>query len=379
VIVLTEISYREEAAAWLTLSRLIDVSALEGKKVALMRHSFKDDHVEFGEFLSGKPRPELDGIPELTRSRHEKLTSLRLRAELARTFSSEHTKDVLTRSGELADLVLVFAGLGPSTSEYLGAFHVKKKIDFETCYEDHKERVVSLEEILSEHVDLSLNVRDRLTNLLDKKHQYFVKGLGFSGRPNSHSDTFYDLIPLSKEEGILEGMEGRLIVEWGDINWVRAFTKWKGSKLLDPVVLELRAPGFVMPFPGYQSIDLSFDELATIIANPTGNREWSQKLSSVKGVYLITIPGHGYDRLYVGAAHGQDGIWGRWKQYVSGDFDGTNQGLRKWLTDNKDAQRGFRYTLLQVMSKTAQSSEVLAAESHWKRCLGSRVFGLNEN
>ena len=48
----------------------------------------------------------------------------------------------------------------------------------------------------------------------------------------------------------------------------------------------LREPYTGRPFPGYEDIDLSFDELETLVRN---NRpDWKAALENAKGIYLIT-------------------------------------------------------------------------------------------
>ena len=48
----------------------------------------------------------------------------------------------------------------------------------------------------------------------------------------------------------------------------------------------LKEPYSGQGFPGYENIDLSFDELETIIRNE--RPEWKAALQSFKGIYLIT-------------------------------------------------------------------------------------------
>ena len=60
-------------------------------------------------------------------------------------------------------------------------------------------------------------------------------------------------------------------------------------------------------FPGYEDIDLSFEELETLTKNE--RLDWKGAPESVKGIYLIadTITG----KRYVGSAYGDFGIWSR--------------------------------------------------------------------
>jgi excinuclease UvrABC nuclease subunit len=58
---------------------------------------------------------------------------------------------------------------------------------------------------------------------------------------------------------------------------------------------------------------LSFNELNKIINSPGINTTWVTSLSSVNGVYLIQDKET--DKLYVGSAYGDNGIYGRWASY----------------------------------------------------------------
>jgi hypothetical protein len=75
----------------------------------------------------------------------------------------------------------------------------------------------------------------------------------------------------------------------------------------------LREPYSGRSFPGYEDIDLSFEELETLVRN--SRPDWKAALESVKGIYLITDTKTG--RRYVGSAYGDQGVWSRWCAYVA--------------------------------------------------------------
>ncbi|WP_158810901.1 hypothetical protein [Beijerinckia sp. L45] len=60
-------------------------------------------------------------------------------------------------------------------------------------------------------------------------------------------------------------------------------------------------------FPGFDDIDLSFDELETLVRR--SRPDWRAALQSMKGIYLITDTKTG--RRYVCSAYGDQGIWSR--------------------------------------------------------------------
>ena len=96
-------------------------------------------------------------------------------------------------------------------------------------------------------------------------------------------------------------------------------------------------------FSGFEDIDLSFEELETIVRN--GRADWMAPLSNVKGIYLIsdTVTG----KRYVGSAYGDQGIWSRWSAYVATGHGG-NAELRTFSSDPTlvYCRKAFRFALL---------------------------------
>lgn len=139
----------------------------------------------------------------------------------------------------------------------------------------------------------------------------------------------------------------------------------------------LREPYTGTPFPGLSSIDVSFDELETIMGNE--RPEWKAPLQHVSGIYAIADTPS--DRLYVGAAYSDGGVWSRWSEYVS-TGDGGNVELQEVIgPDGLDyCRRNFRFALLEAMLPTAPLEEVTARETYWKKVLRTRgERGLNRN
>ena len=59
-------------------------------------------------------------------------------------------------------------------------------------------------------------------------------------------------------------------------------------------------------FPGYENVNISWKEMQNILNKGV----WKTALENQKGVYLITDKNNG--KMYVGAAYGEDMIYGRW-------------------------------------------------------------------
>ncbi len=66
-------------------------------------------------------------------------------------------------------------------------------------------------------------------------------------------------------------------------------------------------------FPGFEDIDLSFEELEALVRN--SRADWQGALGSVKGIYLVSDTK--MRKRYVGSAYGEHGIWARWCEYVA--------------------------------------------------------------
>ena len=184
---------------------------------------------------------------------------------------------------------------------------------------------------------------------------------------------YFDL----RRNQFMEPLTNRLVVEW-DVprSWHR-----RAAKTATMPVLEI-ADRDKEPFPGFDNVLLTFHELGEMV---TDHRyvDWQTALSQVQGVYLITDSSNG--KQYVGKADGTERILGRWKNYAS-DGHGGNRALRELAQASigaggtkTDHARHFVFSILRVFGPSTSSSEVDAAESHYKKALMTRQFGLNRN
>ena len=139
----------------------------------------------------------------------------------------------------------------------------------------------------------------------------------------------------------------------------------------------LREPYAGRRFPGFEDIDLSFEELEALVR--TERPDWKAALESVKGVYLITDTTTG--KRYVGSAYGDQGLWSRWRSYVETGHGG-NIELRELVTDPtlEYCRKAFRFALLEYRPSPTPDDVLLAREAFWKRILLTRgAGGLNRN
>ncbi|MEQ8745518.1 GIY-YIG nuclease family protein [Pyruvatibacter sp.] len=138
-----------------------------------------------------------------------------------------------------------------------------------------------------------------------------------------------------------------------------------------------REPYSGRAFPGFEDIDLSFEELEALVRNDRA--DWKAALASVKGIYLLTDTTTG--KRYVGSAYGDEGIWSRWSSYISSGHGG-NAELRALATDPslEYCRRSFRFALLEYRSNRTPDEVIIGRENFWKRILLTRgEHGLNRN
>lgn len=178
---------------------------------------------------------------------------------------------------------------------------------------------------------------------------------------------FFDLRPSSA----FSAMADRLVIEWtaDTVNWAKT---GKTASLM-PVV-EIADPQ-TEPFPGFDSLLISYDELQAVVAD---NRysQWRTALSSVQGIYLISDTKTG--KRYVGKADGAQRFLGRWSEYAKNGHGG-NVALRELAGADASHARYFQYSILRVFAPSATTAQVDAAEAHFKRALLSRQNGHNRN
>jgi len=167
---------------------------------------------------------------------------------------------------------------------------------------------------------------------------------------------------------------GRLIIDY-EKNFRMPYTYCE--KYIDDLeILELKRTKYgIMKFPGYENVNINFEDLKLIIE--TNNRNWKSALSNVQGVYLITDYDNG--KLYVGSAYGENNLWQRWSEYVKTGH-GNNEELKKLMKNkNDDYFKNFTFSILEIFKNTENVDEIIKRESYWKRILASREFGYNSN
>lgn len=185
-----------------------------------------------------------------------------------------------------------------------------------------------------------------------------------------NSDFSYSFKYFMEEVEGYEDLKERVIIRWENaISW----HQWIKNEM---EVQEISPGLHYKRFTDYFDLILDFTELQEIVVEQY--KDWKTVLSAIKGVYLITDKNTG--KLYIGSAYGEDGIWGRWKEYVSTNGHGGNKSLKELIDEDWEyAYKYFQFSILMLLPKTVTSDEAVRKEQLFKRKLGTNSFGLNNN
>ena len=183
---------------------------------------------------------------------------------------------------------------------------------------------------------------------------------------------------------------GRLVISIYETKTKRWLTLSDPKKIKKLKVAEILSTPADQAFPGYDGVRLSYKKLEENLEIP----EWTRKLKDRKGIYVITDTNNG--KQYVGAAYGQNGIYGRWSAYVdspgninnvSDDITSTksvgypNKDFREIILDQGRAyiEKYFQYTILETFDRNTPKKVIVDREIYWKKVLKTKEFGYNEN
>jgi len=201
-------------------------------------------------------------------------------------------------------------------------------------------------------------------------------------KPNEDFWLLFHIGQVTKDLNILNGVGyeyqdlpdyekyvGRLIVKFK--NKAQTMIRNAESVIDDCYVSQILLDTFDNDlFPGYEKVNISWDELRRVIEKDN----WKTALQNQKGIYLMTDISNG--KMYVGSAYGEHMILGRWRAYVNSGHGG-NIGLRALAFDH--VKQNFRYSILDIYKSTTADQIIIDRERWWKEVLQSRKFGYNEN
>ena len=243
---------------------------------------------------------------------------------------------------------------------------------------------------------------DMMTLRGDGKQRLFAGDIAFSFIPYPHGKHTHLLMAAFRvvsddksvvaKEDLIEYMPyiGRLVVSYEDKqgnNPVRT-----NPEIIKKIsVAEILSIPASEAFPGYDLVRLSYKELEHKLKAP----DWAKKFKAKKGVYVITDIKNG--KQYVGAAYGQNGIYGRWNTYIESNGDiheisdasqkdndvgYPNKEFKRIIRENggkKYIEENFQYSLLETFDKDTPEEDVFTRELYWKKVLRTREFGYNKN
>lgn len=176
----------------------------------------------------------------------------------------------------------------------------------------------------------------------------------------------YQLTPVD----LLSEYERRLTIDWG-----KGTRKWDQKGTTEKPIVSIRQDR-KKPFPGFESLILTFDELNEVFLEDEIYEDWRTAMSSVNAVYLIVDCKTG--KQYVGSTYGNDGLWGRWKCYVD-THHGNNVQMKDLICDYPQRYHSFQFSILQILPKNISPDEAVKVEALYKKKLLSTTFGMNKN
>ena len=165
---------------------------------------------------------------------------------------------------------------------------------------------------------------------------------------------------------------GRVVIEYK--NKATQMNKMANTVIRDCKVLQILEDIFDDDdnFKGYENVHKTWKELQNILKKEA----WKTALENQKGVYLITDKSNG--KMYVGAAYGENMIYGRWSKYIKKGHDGQ---VELKALDFSYIKENFCYSILEIFKSTTPDKIILRREKWWKKTLQSsnKKYGYNGN
>lgn len=192
----------------------------------------------------------------------------------------------------------------------------------------------------------------------------------------------YEIVGKSNNEYIVKKteynieLEKRLIIEFlGDNKRGTVFTI--DYILNNSKISELLSDKYThSSFVGIENINHSYEQLKYIFDKEI--LEWKIPLKNVKGIYLLLDKKTG--KKYIGSAKGEEGIWGRWKEYIESCNGGNKKLVELSIENTEYFKKNFIFSILEIVSSNFNIESIELKESKWKEKLNTRgEFGYNSN
>ncbi len=203
----------------------------------------------------------------------------------------------------------------------------------------------------------------------DELPKYSSELSNYCNPQDKTKDFFIKLVRLPE----YDKYSNRIIIDWVvPRGWYNTYGEVKNKPLI-----KILPDNYLKDFPGLMNVILDYHELETIIENPQSNEDWFNSLTRLQAIYLIVDKKSGLQ--YIGTTYGENGLWQRWESYAKGDRTGGNKEFTNLKGKNPDFYKEFQFSILEVLSKTADQKYCSEKESLWKKKLGTRAHGLNKN
>lgn len=243
--------------------------------------------------------------------------------------------------------------------------HKDKRIDLYNLYRNDKQAFLDYQS--SQSKDVFKNV-EFIVSFIGEENELsrFIGVFKISSSAKIAEEKFvYEIEEIFGFEDLKE----RVIIKWTNpISW----HQWI-QNLME--VTEIQPGLHYKQFKDYFDFILTYKELKEITKN--NYPDWKRTLSITKGIYLISDTKTG--KLYVGSAYGENGIWGRWTNYILTNGHGNNKTLKELVDFDSEYAHNFTFSILMLLPKTITPFEAIKKELLFKNKLGSNSFGLNNN
>jgi hypothetical protein len=244
--------------------------------------------------------------------------------------------------------------------------HKDSRQDLYNLYKTNRDKFLAYQNSQSKDV---FNGVDYIVSFIGEEglQSRFIGVYKITNRQQLAADHFeYQMEEVTEK---FDDLKERVIIKW------RTAISWHQWIQNEMEVIQIHPGLHYKQFTDYSDFILNFDELKEIVNNQYS--DWKKMLSVTKGIYLISDTNSG--KLYVGAAYGEEGIWGRWCKYIATNGHGDNKTLKELIAVDQTHGNNFQFSILMLLPRTITADEAIKKERLFKNKLGTNSFGLNNN
>ena len=192
--------------------------------------------------------------------------------------------------------------------------------------------------------------------------------------PTKDGLSVYDI----REVNGFEVLKDIVIIDWGKgaLQWMQNWATLKEVKRIEQEAYDNDVPFFTR----YEDVVLSYQQLCKVVKD----KDWQLRFESLNCVYLILNKENG--KQYVGVTYKdvksgrKNGILGRWTEYAE-KVHGDNKMLVDLLAKEgiDYGKQNFQWTILETLPLNVTPKVAIDRESDYKKKLGTRDNGYNDN